>query len=231
MVSRNKRQEERKEQILRAAERVFAQKGFYQATVSEIAREAGVSDATIYEYFPTKEELLFTIPLDTTRQGQETMAEHLEFIRGAANKLWAIAYGYLRFYQHNPDYASVALLTLKASREFLKTEAYQCIRHWSRLIVDVVNEGIASGEFKAQTDPYLLRALILGTIEHSVTSWLLLGRHQNLAAMADPLIDIVVNGIRGGTDCTGWHLKIALEPPIGERQRSCEASGMPEKGA
>lgn len=212
-MSKTKRHEQRKEQILKAAERIFAQKGFYQATVSEIAREAGVSDATIYEYFPTKEEILFTIPLEATRQGQQSMAEHLGFIRGAANKLWALAAGYLRFYQQHPDYAAVALLTLKANREFLKTDAYQCIRHWSRQVVDVVKDGIRSGEFKPNTDPYLLRAIILGAIEHSVISWLLLGRPDDLAALADPLIDTVVQGIGCGTISAGWNLKISLDPP------------------
>jgi len=52
----------RKEQILKAAERIFAQKGFHEATVSEIAKEARVSEGTIYEHFSTKEGLLFTIP-------------------------------------------------------------------------------------------------------------------------------------------------------------------------
>jgi len=229
MVFRNKRQEERKKQILTAAVRIFAQKGFYQATVAEIAREAGVSEATIYEYFPTKEELLFTIPMDYTRQGRETMAEHLTFIRGAANKLWAIAYGYLRFYQQHPDYAAVALLTLKTNREFLKTEAYKCVRDWSRLIVDVVREGVAAGEFKADTDPYLMRALLLGTIEHSVISWLLLGRPQDLAALADPLIGIVAQGARCGADLSGWNLKIALQPPSGAVQEASDAAQVADK--
>jgi len=211
-LARNKRSEVRKDQILGAAERVFAQKGFHQATISEIAKEAGVSDATIYEYFPNKEELLFSIPYETTRKGKERLAEHLRYIRGAANKLRAVIYGYLHFFQTHPDYASVALLILKPSRDFLKTEAYHVVRLWSRLIIAVVEEGLASGEFKPDTDPYLVRSLILGTIEHSVISWLLLGRPKELTALVDPLTDIVVQGIGRGVDAKGWNLRILLEP-------------------
>ncbi|MBW2410629.1 MAG: TetR/AcrR family transcriptional regulator, partial [Deltaproteobacteria bacterium] len=179
-MAKYKKIEERKTQILKAAERVFAQKGFNQSTISEVAHEAGVSDATIYEYFSTKEELLFSIPLETTRQGKIALEDHLSYIRGAANKLRGIIYGYLRFYQNHPEYASVALLILKQNREFLKTEAYQLIREWSREIVNIVKEGIDSDEFKPDTNPYLVRSMILGTIEHCVTSWLLLGRYRNL---------------------------------------------------
>jgi AcrR family transcriptional regulator len=212
-LAKYKRVEVRKEQILRAAERVFAKKGFHQSTIAEIAREAGVSDATIYEYFPTKEELLFTIPFEATREGKESLAAHLKFIRGATNKLRAIIYSYLHFYHCHPDYASVALLILKPNRDFLKTEAYQLVRDWSRLTIDVVNEGMASGEFKPDTNPYLVRSAILGTIEHNVISWVLLGRPKDLMSLVDPLTDMVVQGIRQESDLKGWSLQIHLEPP------------------
>ena len=212
-MAKYKRMEARKEQILMAAERVFAQKGFHQSTIAEIAREAGVSDATIYEYFPNKEELLFSIPFETTRKGKESLAAHLRFIRGAANKLRAIIYGYLHFYHTHPDYASVALLILKPNRDFLKTQAYQIVREWSRLTIEVVKEGMASGEFRPDTDPYLIRSAVLGTIEHNVISWVLLGRPKDLTKLVDPLTDMLVHGIRQEADPKGWNLRILLEPP------------------
>lgn len=49
----------RREQILAAATRVFAATGFERATIKEIARTAGVSEGTIYNYFRTKTDLLF----------------------------------------------------------------------------------------------------------------------------------------------------------------------------
>jgi AcrR family transcriptional regulator len=212
-LAKYKRSEERKTQILKAAERVFAQKGFNQSTISEVAHQAGVSDATIYEYFSTKEELLFSIPLETTRQGKIALEDHLSYIRGAANKLRGVIFGYLRFYQNHPEYASVALLILKQNREFLKTEAYQLIRHWSRWIVNIVKEGIEAGEFKTDTNPYLVRSMILGTIEHCVTSWLLLGRYRNLLDIVDPLTDMIVQGIRNDSELSGWNINVSLEPP------------------
>ena len=212
-MATNKRMEARKANLVRAAEQVFAEKGFHQATISGIARQAGVSDATIYEYFPTKEELLFSIPLSMTKKGKEDLLLQLKIIRGAANKLRAIIYWYLNTYEKHPDYASVALLILKSSREFLKTDTYQVVREWARLFVDIIKEGIESGEFKADTDPYLVRAAILGTIEHSVISRLLLGRPKSLISVVDPLTEIVVRGIRQDEGLNGWHIKVSLEPP------------------
>lgn len=54
--------QKRSAQILEAAARVFAQKGYHAATTKEIAAQAGVSEGTIYNYFQSKEDLLLSIP-------------------------------------------------------------------------------------------------------------------------------------------------------------------------
>lgn len=207
-----KRSEARKEQILKAAEKIFAKKGFHEATISEVAREAGLSDATIYEYFSTKEELLFSIPRETTRRGMERMEGYLKGIRGAGNKIRTIIYHYLLFYQNEPDYASVIMLVLKSSRNFLETEAYQVIREGFRGILSVIQEGIDSGEFQPDTDPYLVRQMILGVMEHIVIRWLLLGKPKDLLQYADPVTDMILDGIQNRAQTQGWNLHIKLEP-------------------
>ena len=181
--------------LLKAAQKVFAQKGFHEATISEIAKEAGVSEATIYEYFSTKEGLLFAIPLETTRFGNERMERQLKMVRGAANKLRAIVYLYLSFYQENPDYAAVIMLILKQNRKFREADAARVIGEGWRGINQLIEEGVASGEFKPGLDSYLVRAVILGTIEHVVTNWLMTGRPEDLLSVVDPLLDLVMEGI------------------------------------
>jgi TetR/AcrR family fatty acid metabolism transcriptional regulator len=202
----------RREKILKAAERIFARKGFQDATISDVAQQAGVSDATIYEYFPSKEELLFSIPGETARRGKENLQLHLGYVRGAANRLRAIIYHYLRFYQNEPDYASVAMLVLKQNRKFLETVAYRDVRELSRLIIEVVEEGMASGEFKADINPFLARSVILGTIEHMVIRSVLLGKPENLLEFVDPLTDLLVGGMGQEKSPGAWNLKISLEP-------------------
>ena len=55
--------------------------------MSEIAKEAGLSEPTIYEYFSSKEEILFAIPGQTAMRGVEIYSTYLPMIKGAANKL------------------------------------------------------------------------------------------------------------------------------------------------
>lgn len=70
----------RRTQILDAATRVFAEKGFHRAKIKEIAREAGVAGGTIYNYFRNKEDLAFALldRLNETEQRAADFAQGLE---------------------------------------------------------------------------------------------------------------------------------------------------------
>lgn len=205
-----KKVQTRKEQILQAAERTFAQKGYQEATISDVAREAKVSDATIYEYFASKEELLFSLPGETARRGKENLEFILQFIRGAGDKVRAFIYHHLNFYQSNPDYASVAMLILKQNRKFLEMQAYQDVQELSRVMIRIIEEGKAKGEFKPDVNPYLIRSTILGAIEHLVIRQVLLGKPENLIAMVDPLTDLILGGIQAPEEERAWHFQVNL---------------------
>ena len=200
----------RKEQILQAAEQVFAQKGFHDATIADVARKAKVSEATIYEYFPSKEELLFLIPGATARRGKENLEHVLRLIRSAADKIRAFIYDHLNFYQNHPDYASVSMLILKPNRKFVETEAYKDVQELARVLLQVIKEGMASGEFRSDLDPYLVRSAILGTIEHLVVRRVLLGKPENLIALVDSLTDLILGGIKAPEEEKAWHFQVNL---------------------
>lgn len=181
--------------ILKAAESIFAKKGFHEATISEIARKSKVSEATIYEYFSSKEELLFSIPAQTTRQHEEKIREILKYIQGAANKLRFLVHRHLGLYAENPDYANIVMLILKGHRNFQKTDAYKVVRSTARITLQVLEEGMQTGEFRTDIQPHLVRAMIWGTIEHLVTRKCLLGKPSDLLGLADEIIATLFQGI------------------------------------
>jgi TetR/AcrR family fatty acid metabolism transcriptional regulator len=197
--------------ILRAAQHIFAKKGFQAATVSDIAKKARVSDATIYEYFSSKEELLFSIPAETIRAYHEKNREILPHIQGAANKLRFLIHRHLGLYADNPDYATVVMLTLKGSRNFLKTDAYKIVQSSARNYIQVFEEGIQNGEFRSDIKPYLVRALIWGSIEHLVTRKSLLGKPADLLDLADDIYDTIFTGIRSSKQDTTIHVNVNLK--------------------
>jgi len=185
----------KKTAIIKAAAKVFGRNGFYETPLSDIAREARVSESTIYEYFSTKEELLFSIPAETIRDYLNKNLEILQYIQGAANKLRTLIYRHLSLYGDNEDYANVVMLILKGNRNFLKTEDYKVVQASARVTTRVLEEGIRNGEFRSDLQPNLIRAMIWGTVEHLVTRKSLLGKPDDLMALADDITNTVLHGI------------------------------------
>jgi AcrR family transcriptional regulator len=186
----------RKNKILRAAEHVFGKKGFQDTTISEIAKVAKISEASIYEYFSTKENLLFTIPTKYASDLFELIEFHLKLIRGSGNKLRSIIYLFITSYEERPDNASVIMLLLKQNKRFLDTEGHLKIKKALRVITETIDEGIKAGEFRNDINVYLVRSIIIGTIEHLVTNWLMTGKPESLTDLVDPLVDVVLEGIQ-----------------------------------
>ncbi len=201
----------RKNKIIDSALKIFAEKGFADATISEISKAAGVSDATVYDYFNTKEELLFTIPEEITEEPVRDIEKILPFLRGAESKLRAIVQGYMTLYENNPLYSALVMLQLKTNRNFLKTKAYDKIRGIAHMLLVCIQEGIDDGSFKKDTDAYLVRAMILGTIEHLCIRWHLLGSPSNLVDQVDPLVDMILCGIRVQSQSRDLSLHLHLE--------------------
>jgi len=184
--------EARKVKILETAAKVFSKKGFQDTTISEIAKASRTSEASIYDYFTTKENLLFSIPLELMRQLHTVMEYHLQLIRGSINKVYAVLNMQLLFYQEHPEFTAVLLLILKHNRKFIDTESHQEIRKNLRIFDRIIAEGIASGEFRKDINPYYVRSTFIGTLEHIVINWLMVGNPKNLLEASDQLFDICV---------------------------------------
>jgi TetR/AcrR family fatty acid metabolism transcriptional regulator len=190
------RKEARRNKIITRALEIFAAKGFQETTIAEISRAAGVSEATVYEYFNSKEELLFAIPEEITRESVEEFRKILPYLKGAEHKVRAIILGYMTLYQNNPQYSALVLLQLKNNKKFQQTRAYELIRDIARLLLDCIREGIDEGVFRPDLDPYLIRSMLLGTIEHLCVRWHLLGVPDNIVDYVDPIIDLIMEGMR-----------------------------------
>lgn len=232
-MASHSRTKSRKDRIMDAALRIFAEKSFQEATISEISKDAGVSEATIYEYFGTKEDLLFAIPEkisnDTARESQAV----LPFIKDVEGRMRAILFSYVQLYQNNPHYSALVLLQLMSNKRFRQTAAHEAIRHSAHSLLEVIREGIADGTFRADADAYLIRSMLMGTIEHLFIHWHMQGmpsREKSIMDMLDPFLEIVLNGIRAKKEQQGLTLHLNLEDAraLGQLLQNNPASKLPE---
>jgi TetR/AcrR family fatty acid metabolism transcriptional regulator len=213
MTDKN-RPKTRKDRIMDAALRIFAAKGFQNATITEISKSAGVSEATVYEYFGTKEDLLFAIPEKISNDTYEESSKVLPYIKGVEAKIRAILLFYVQLYQSNPDYSALVLLQLMSNKRFRQTPAHAAIRRSSHGLLDCIREGVADGTFKKNINPYLIRSMLMGTIEHLFIHWHMQGmpkQKTTIADMLDPLIEIVLDGIRAKKEDSGTTLYLKMD--------------------
>jgi TetR/AcrR family transcriptional regulator, fatty acid metabolism regulator protein len=204
----------RKDRIMDAALRIFAEKSFQEATISEISKEAGVSEATIYEYFGTKEDLLFAIPEKISNDTAKESHTVLPFIKDVEGRMRAILYSYVQLYQNNPHYSALVLLQLMSNKRFRQTEAHAAIRRSAHRLLDIIRDGIADGTFRPDSDAYLIRSILMGTIEHLFIHWHMQGmpkREKSMMDMLDPFLEIVLSGIRAKKEQQGLTLHLNLE--------------------
>lgn len=90
--------EERRIQILMAASKIFAEKGYQRATTREIAEEANVSEGLIYSYFESKDHLLLAILEKLATSGFDEMTPQHDwgsFSQDIINKTFEIRHGFL----------------------------------------------------------------------------------------------------------------------------------------
>jgi TetR/AcrR family transcriptional regulator, fatty acid metabolism regulator protein len=199
--------------VQKAAEKVFAKRGFHEATISEIATKAGVSEGLIYEYFTNKEALLFSIPGEKSRKFREENLGILKYIDGAANKLKILIRRHLELFELDPDYANITVMILRNNRNFIKTDDYKIVRSSAQLTIDVLNEGVENGEFRKEIDPYIVRSIIWGSIDNAVKRKILYDKKVDLLAYADSFIDILFNGILANQNKRNLNLRVIVEHP------------------
>lgn len=190
------RESEKRRWIITSAIKIFGEKGFQNATIAEIAKDAGIGDATIYEYFKSKEDMLLKIPVEITKELIPQINEHMMGIKGAFNKLRKFIWWYINFLEKNPGYGSIVLLELKTSKAYISTEAYQSARNFYQIILDIIKEGQEEGLIKKEINIYLARSICVGAIEHIIIRWLLKDRKYSPTQYADELADLLIDSFK-----------------------------------
>jgi TetR/AcrR family transcriptional regulator, fatty acid metabolism regulator protein len=159
--------------ILRSAESVFAEKGYLQATISEIARMASVSEGTIYEYFDNKDDLLFSIPEQRFKEHISALDEIFE-LKTPLRKLRRFIRYHFYLYMTEPNFVKVFLLHIQFSQRFYGSQVYKTFKHYTKIIEDVLEEGKRDRSIRANVSTRVFKNLFLGTFSHMALRWLIL---------------------------------------------------------
>jgi TetR/AcrR family fatty acid metabolism transcriptional regulator len=194
-----------KDRIINSAKKLFAEQGYQKTTVMDISKQAGLSEAALYEYFQGKEDLLLTIPDHWVSELIEDLKVQLFGIKGAFNKLRKYLWWYLHRIEEAPLDAKIVYLFLKTNANFMNTEVYSNVKILYSNVIDIFDEGKASGEMKSDLNPYFARTIFIGTMDHIVTRWLLKDMSYSLFENLEETFDLLVDAFKANESKTVSH--------------------------
>lgn len=185
----------KRERILRAAVDVFAEHGYFNAKVAQIAKSAGVADGTIYLYFDGKEDLLITIFREHTRNYLQALEQLLANVNRADERLRIAVKHHLETLGRDRALAIVAQVELRHSLKFMSLLSQQEVADYLGQIRKIVEHGQAQGAFRRNVHPQLVAKSIFGILDEMVTSWMLSEKDYDLGAQAEQVADLILTGL------------------------------------
>ena len=193
------RDPEKPQQIVEAAVRVFARKGYFNSRVSDIAREAGIAAGTIYLYFDTKEEILITLFREKMAGFVATVRKAIAGESDAVAKLRRLVRLHFQILEDNPELAEVVQVELRQGQKLFRGPATQEIAAYFALIASVFEEGAAAGRFARDLPVKVATKMLFGAMDQMATSWVLGKRGYHLVDTADTVVDIFLQGAGSAT--------------------------------
>ena len=182
--------------LLDAATKVFAERGYHESRVGDIAAEAGVAYGLLYHYFSSKEEVLHTI-------FRETWGQMLATIHGIENgggasrdQVRRVAAVVLGAWKANPDL--IRLLVREVARDPRLEREIEEIRLAFDALERIVRRGVATGEFRSDLQPRVASWVLYGALEEVLTGWVM-GRPpespEDVAAAVDTVVTVLCDGL------------------------------------
>jgi TetR/AcrR family transcriptional regulator, fatty acid metabolism regulator protein len=182
--------------IIQAAIKVFARKGFFNSRVSEIAREAGVADGTIYLYFQNKDDILislFEVSMDAVIRN---MREVLDPEADPRKKIQLFALHHLKMLETNKELVEAIQVELRQSVKFMKEYKNEKFLQYLNLVSDVVRDGQEQGVFRKDIVPGIAKRAFFGALDEMSRYWVLSSKKKyDIRTAAKQISSLFIQGM------------------------------------
>jgi len=183
--------------LLNAALRVFARDGISRSRIADIAAEAGVSTSNLYEYYKNKEDLAYDVPLSHLASFFEEYRLAVAGKHSARERLQLYLSMSADYAREHAEWARLLYLEIWPSVFVGESGLRHSIDDFSRVVLFLVRQGMAEGEWSVDRDEYETAALLTGSINQVIITWLLYRRPRNLTKasteLAERLLDMLAS--------------------------------------
>lgn len=202
---RKKEKENRKNAILKAARKLFFERGFKSVTVDLIAAKAEVSKGSIYLYFDSKEEIYTQILISANIERHKEIESFAKREGSASDILREFSRDYVKFFFENKELFRILMtFMLHADNMNLTEEQNTQLIHTTneniRMISEIIRKGVESGEFSSEIDIRQIQNAVWGLLNGVISLYIYTGspdkRAERIHTTVQDSLSVIIKGIK-----------------------------------
>jgi AcrR family transcriptional regulator len=186
-----------REEILSAAEKVFAAKGFFTTKMTDIANKAEFGTGTLYKYFKSKEDLYFTLIDEKMEEINQLVKAVFSQKMTSIEKIEKVLRLLAEFIERNRDFFRIYISEMNrfewTIKDDLRKTIYKKMVAYNKILSEVIKQGVKEGEFKPMSPLDLTNAL-MGIVNSLVFEWLISSTPYSLNSKVDNILEIFLRG-------------------------------------
>ncbi|MBA4601687.1 TetR/AcrR family transcriptional regulator [Thermoactinomyces mirandus] len=190
-----KRTGEKYEAIIEAAVRVIAENGYHNAQVSKIAREAKVADGTIYLYFKNKDDVLISLFNEKMGSFITSVEKAISKEASPVEQLRKLIRLHFKHLEKDRKLALVTQIELRQANPEVRKGIGKVLKRYFIVIDSILEKGKSSGVFYEDLDIRIARKMVFGTLDETVTSWIMNDFKYSLSDQADAIHRLFIHGM------------------------------------
>lgn len=187
----------RRTEILNAAERLFATKGFHNTTMAEVAETSEFSIGTLYQFFKSKEELYYTLVIEKFDTLHSLIKEGLNQFSKSLEQIGALIQTHLTFFQNHRDFFKIFIQernTLESQVNFKLGETIrQKYLSYIEFVTQIMKKGVKERDLK-KLNPKELAFFLMGIMNSFVFQWILNPREELLTSKLPLIRELFLEG-------------------------------------
>jgi len=200
VINKRRRSNDKYRRILEAAIKIFAEQGFFQSTIAQIAKEAGVADGTIYLYFKSKNDILVQFFNFKTKQVFDGFRAEVDKADNTVDKLRNLVRRHLAEFQRDRNMAILYQSLTHQRTRLVEPQIREMSDMYLDIVAEIVEQGQQEGLIRKELYLSLVKRFILGAVDEVINTWIHAVSQYDLVTMADPLVDLFIGGIGTGGD-------------------------------
>ncbi len=186
----------RESAILAAAHQIFSSNGYEKTAMSEIAKEAGIAEGTIYKHFANKQELLARVFSDFYTILIKNTKNSLKGITGIENQLRVLITRHIQNFFEDMGMCRLLLQEVRPLHNYPHSHMHQLTREYSEILLEVIVNGMKKQEIRDDISAKTIRDMIFGSLEHA--GWNILTAKKasmDFETLTHEILSITLNGL------------------------------------